>query len=73
MLRLPRSTRRSPRRVGRGDREAAVGVCTLPDLSYDYAALEPHINGQVLELHHDERHAAQLQGQTTRCSALPRP
>jgi Iron/manganese superoxide dismutases, alpha-hairpin domain len=73
MLRLPRSTRRSPRRVGRGDRGAAVGVCTLPDPSYDYAALEPHINGQILELDHDERHAAYMKGPTTRWSALLRP
>ena len=25
---------------------------TLPDLPYDYSALEPHISGQIIELHH---------------------
>ncbi len=35
---------------------------TLPDLPYDYAALEPHINGQILELHHDKHHAAYVKG-----------
>lgn len=31
---------------------------TLPELSYDYAALEPHISGRLLELHHSKHHAA---------------
>ena len=31
---------------------------TLPDLTYDYSALEPHITGAVLELHHSKHHAA---------------
>src|SRR5688572_9077641 len=29
----------------------------LPDLSYDYAALEPHISGRIMELHHSKHHA----------------
>ncbi|HVM66798.1 MAG TPA: superoxide dismutase [Acidimicrobiales bacterium] len=35
---------------------------TLPDLPYDYAALEPHYSGQILELHHDKHHAAYVRG-----------
>jgi Fe-Mn family superoxide dismutase len=35
---------------------------TLPDLPYDYAALEPHTSGQILELHHDKHHAAYVTG-----------
>ncbi len=31
---------------------------TLPDLPYDYGALEPHYSGQIVELHHDKHHAA---------------
>ena len=31
---------------------------TLPDLPYDYAALEPHISGKIMELHHAKHHAA---------------
>jgi Fe-Mn family superoxide dismutase len=31
---------------------------TLPDLSYDFGALEPHISGQIMQLHHDKHHAA---------------
>jgi len=30
----------------------------LPDLRYDYGALEPHISGEILALHHDKHHAA---------------
>jgi superoxide dismutase, Fe-Mn family len=35
---------------------------TLPDLPYDYAALEPHYSAEVLELHHDKHHAAYVKG-----------
>ena len=31
---------------------------TLPDLPYDYNALEPHISGKIMELHHGKHHAA---------------
>lgn len=30
---------------------------TLPDLGYDYSALEPYISGQIMELHHKKHHA----------------
>jgi hypothetical protein len=31
---------------------------TLPELPYDYSALEPHISGKIMELHHGKHHAA---------------
>ena len=31
---------------------------TLPDLDWDYGALEPHISGEINELHHSKHHAA---------------
>ena len=31
---------------------------TLPPLPYDYAALEPHIDTQTMQIHHDKHHAA---------------
>jgi hypothetical protein len=34
----------------------------LPDLSYDYGALEPHISGKIMELHHDKHHATYVEG-----------
>jgi superoxide dismutase, Fe-Mn family len=35
---------------------------TLPDLPYDYAALEPHYSAEILELHHDKHHATYVKG-----------
>ena len=34
----------------------------LPDLPYDYSALEPHYSAKVLELHHDKHHKAYVDG-----------
>jgi len=34
----------------------------LPDLPYEPSALEPHISGQIMELHHDKHHAAYVKG-----------
>jgi Fe-Mn family superoxide dismutase len=31
---------------------------TLPQLNYDYAALEPHIDARTMEIHHSKHHAA---------------
>jgi len=39
-----------------------VAQYALPDLPYDYAALEPHISGQIMELHHDKHHQAYVTG-----------
>jgi len=30
---------------------------TLPNLSYEFNALEPHIDAQTMEIHHDKHHA----------------
>ncbi|HJE61817.1 MAG TPA: superoxide dismutase [Nocardiopsis listeri] len=38
---------------------------TLPELPYDYAALEPWISGQIMELHHDKHHANYVAGANT--------
>jgi Fe-Mn family superoxide dismutase len=39
-----------------------VAKYALPGLPYDYAALEPHISGQIMELHHDKHHQAYVTG-----------
>jgi len=31
---------------------------TLPDLGYDFDALEPHIDAKTMEIHHDKHHGA---------------
>ena len=43
---------------------------SLPDLPYDYAALEPHISGRIMELHHDKHHAAYVTGANTALEKL---
>jgi superoxide dismutase, Fe-Mn family len=43
---------------------------TLPDLRYDYGALEPHISGRIMELHHDKHHAAYVKGANTTLEKL---
>ncbi|MFC0463647.1 superoxide dismutase [Kineococcus gynurae] len=42
----------------------------LPDLPYDYAALEPHISGAIMELHHDKHHATYVAGVNTALEKL---
>lgn len=43
---------------------------TLPDLPYDFAALEPHISGKIMQLHHDKHHAAYVTGANTALEKL---
>ncbi len=45
-------------------------IYTLPDLPYDQGALEPHISGQIMELHHDKHHAAYVKGANTALEKL---
>ena len=33
-----------------------MGNYTLPDLPYDYSALEPHIDARTMEIHHTKHH-----------------
>jgi Fe-Mn family superoxide dismutase len=42
----------------------------LPDLRYDYGALEPHISGKIMELHHDKHHSAYVKGANTALEKL---
>jgi len=39
------------------DREDTMANFELPDLPYDYDALEPHIDARTMEIHHDRHHA----------------
>ena len=43
---------------------------TLPDLTYDYGALEPFISGKIMELHHDKHHAAYVNGANAALEAM---
>lgn len=35
-----------------------MSIYVLPDLDYDFGALEPHISARILELHHGQHHKA---------------
>jgi Fe-Mn family superoxide dismutase len=43
---------------------------TLPELQYDYGALEPHVSGKIMQLHHDKHHAAYVTGANTATEGL---
>lgn len=43
---------------------------TLPELPYDYAALEPSISGSIMQLHHDKHHQAYVTGANTALEQL---
>lgn len=42
----------------------------LPELGYDYAALEPHISARIMELHHSKHHKAYVDGANTALTKL---
>ena len=43
---------------------------TLPDLDYDYGALDPSISGKIMELHHSKHHATYVKGANAALEAL---
>lgn len=43
---------------------------SLPELPYDYAALEPYISARIMELHHDKHHQAYVTGANTALEQL---
>ncbi|WP_333811750.1 superoxide dismutase, partial [Timonella senegalensis] len=47
-----------------------MAVYSLPELSYDYGALEPHISGRIMELHHSKHHQAYVTGANTALEQL---
>lgn len=47
-----------------------MSAYTLPELPYDYAALEPHISGKIMQLHHDKHHQAYVTGANTALEQL---
>jgi superoxide dismutase, Fe-Mn family len=42
----------------------------LPDLTYDYGALEPHISGKIMQLHHDKHHKTYVDGANAAAEGL---
>ncbi|KEZ40734.1 hypothetical protein SAPIO_CDS8679 [Scedosporium apiospermum] len=48
----------------------ARGQATLPDLPYDYNALEPYISAKIMELHHSKHHQTYVNGFNTALQAI---
>jgi superoxide dismutase, Fe-Mn family len=44
---------------------------TVPDLPYDYAALEPHIDEQTMRIHHDKHHKAYVDNANAALAGTP--
>jgi Fe-Mn family superoxide dismutase len=44
---------------------------TLPDLPYDFGALEPHIDAQTMEIHHDRHHKAYVDNANAALEGTP--
>ena len=42
----------------------------LPELRYDYSALEPHISARIMELHHSKHHQAYVTGANAALEAM---
>lgn len=56
--RLGQMARTAPGSVSMSEfSSSAAPAFKLPDLPYDYSALEPYISGQIMELHHGKHHA----------------
>jgi Fe-Mn family superoxide dismutase len=43
------------------EEERTMTTYVLPDLEYDFGALEPHISGEIMELHHGGHHKAYVE------------
>lgn len=43
-------------RLGLKSHVRGLQTFTLPDLPYDYGALEPAISGEIMQLHHQKHH-----------------
>jgi len=66
---LRTSARVNPR-VGFAATTFVRGKATLPDLKYDYGALEPAISGQIMELHHSKHHQTYVTSYNTAIEQL---
>jgi len=56
LSRIASTTQRLPKQVGATKRCFSAAPAALPDLGYDYGALEPSISGTIMEIHHSKHH-----------------
>jgi superoxide dismutase, Fe-Mn family len=50
---------------------AETAAITLPPLPYKFDALQPHIDAQTMEIHHDKHHAAYIKNLNTALATAP--
>ncbi|MCE9614730.1 MAG: superoxide dismutase [Lentisphaerae bacterium] len=50
---------------------AGTDYCTLPALPYAFDALEPHLDAQTMQIHHDKHHAAYVKGLNAAVASQP--
>src|SRR5262245_49900706 len=55
-LGLALDARRPSRTLALQSSDTPTGPYTLPDLTYPFDALEPHIDALTMEIHHDRHH-----------------
>ncbi|PIA59684.1 hypothetical protein AQUCO_00400522v1 [Aquilegia coerulea] len=48
------------RGLGLGFNHRGLQTVSLPDLAYDYGALEPAISGEIMKIHHQKHHQAYI-------------
>src|SRR5688500_11399858 len=63
--------RRSSRTLAYQAGDAPTGPYTLPDLTYGFDALEPHIDALTMEIHHDRHHKAYVDNLNRAVADLP--
>jgi superoxide dismutase, Fe-Mn family len=51
--------------------KAGKGEFTIPPLTYDYKALEPHIDARTMRLHHDKHHAGYVKNLNAAVAKYP--
>src|SRR3954470_21128145 len=67
---IGRSGKGYRRQCPRNCKEKPMAAYSLPELPYDYSALEPHYSAEVLELHHGKHHKAYVDGANTTLEKL---
>ena len=56
MLRTARRLAGAVRPLGNAPQVRTFVAAKLPDLDYDYGALEPVVSGEIMQLHHSKHH-----------------
>ena len=72
MLRTARRLAGAVKPLGITPQVRTFVAAKLPDLDYDYGALEPVITGEIMQLHHSKHHNTYVTNLTWRWRSTPR-